>query len=457
MRRFLPVLTVLLAWHHLVQAQGLLIPAEKSRAAAGDAQPQGDHHHRGPGGRHHASSRPSATTPTGRSKRPTSSPSPRAPASTSSPCGSTARKSTASWSRPPRPAQIYTEHRPPHPGPRPARIHRQQPAAACASSRSRPSGDQKVTLSYTARRAAATAAWSSTSTRSRPTARRPRRWKKFSIKATIKSQHAVQNVYSPTHAITLNRTNDKRSRRSASTSNQGLLDKDFQLFYSLGDKDVGLTALTHRPIAAEDGYFMLLISPQVELSKEYQVPRDMVLVLDTSGSMRGVKMEQARKALKYCLDNLGPKDRFALINFATTVNKYRDEPARRQHGAASTHAKKWVDDLRGDRRHRHQRRPARRPGDAHRGRGPHRSPSSSSPTASRPSARPNPDKILKNVAGEEHGQHAHLHLRRRRRRQRHVARPAGRADAGRQHLRPAGRRTSRPRSAACTARSAIRC
>ena len=33
----------------------------------------------------------------------------------------------------------------------------------------------------------------------------------------------------------------------------------------------------------------------------------MVLVLDTSGSMRGVKMEQARKALKYCLKNLGPQ------------------------------------------------------------------------------------------------------------------------------------------------------
>ena len=49
----------------------------------------------------------------------------------------------------------------------------------------------------------------------------------------------------------------------------------------------------------------MLLTPEVELPKEYQVPRDMVLVLDTSGSMRGVKMEQARKALKYCLENLG--------------------------------------------------------------------------------------------------------------------------------------------------------
>ena len=82
--------------------------------------------------------------------------------------------------------------------------------------------------------------------------------------------------------------------------NQALLDKDFQLFYATSDKDVGLTALTHRPVSTEPGYFTLLISPKVEMPKGYQVPRDMVFVLDTSGTMRGVKMEQARKALKYC-------------------------------------------------------------------------------------------------------------------------------------------------------------
>ena len=92
---------------------------------------------------------------------------------------------------------------------------------------------------------------------------------------------------------------------------------------------MGLTVLTHRPISTENGFFTMLITPKVEIPSEYQVPRDMVLVLDTSGSMRGVKMEQARKAMKYCLQNLGPKDRFACINFATTVNRYRGGLARR--------------------------------------------------------------------------------------------------------------------------------
>jgi Ca-activated chloride channel family protein len=162
----------------------------------------------------------------------------------------------------------------------------------------------------------------------------------FSITATIKSQHGVANVYSPTHAITLKRINDNEVSVDFD-KNQALLDKDFQLFYSTGDKDVGLTMLAHRPVTAEDGYFTMLLTPRVDLPMENVVPRDMVLVLDTSGSMRGVKMEQARKALKYCLENLGPKDRFAVMNFATTVNKYRGELLDASPDQIEQ-AKKWV-------------------------------------------------------------------------------------------------------------------
>src|SRR5213075_3074184 len=91
--------------------------------------------------------------------------------------------------------------------------------------------------------------------------------------------------------------------------------------------------------------FTMLLEPKVEIPKEYIVPRDMVFVLDTSGSMSGVKMDQAKKALKYCLDNLNPQDRFGLMNFSTTVTKYRDNlmPASTEY---VENARKWVDNLR---------------------------------------------------------------------------------------------------------------
>ena len=165
----------------------------------------------------------------------------------------------------------------------------------------------------------------------------------FSIQATIKSQHSIQNVYSPTHAITLNRANDHEVTLTFER-NQGLLDKDFQFFYATGDKDIGCTTLIHRPISREKGYVLLLISPRMELPKDQTIARDMVLVLDTSGSMRGPKIDQAKRALKYCLSNLGPKDRFALMNFATTINKYKDALVEGDTELVEQ-ARKWVDNL----------------------------------------------------------------------------------------------------------------
>jgi Ca-activated chloride channel homolog len=165
----------------------------------------------------------------------------------------------------------------------------------------------------------------------------------FSIQATIKAQHPIENVYSPTHAISLTKPNDHEVNVKFER-NQGLLDRDFQLFYATGNKEIGFTTLTQRPISSEKGFFLLLISPRIEMSAEHFIPRDMVLVLDTSGSMRGPKMDQARRALKYCLENLDGRDRFGLINFATTVNKYRDglvEVNKEQ----IEQSKKWVDNL----------------------------------------------------------------------------------------------------------------
>jgi Ca-activated chloride channel family protein len=166
---------------------------------------------------------------------------------------------------------------------------------------------------------------------------------KFSINVTLKSQHPITNIYSPSHAITVSRPNEKEAVIGFE-KDQAVLDKDFQLFYTPGNKDVGLTAMTHRPNADQNGYFMMLVSPRAELSKSQQVPRDMVFVLDTSGSMRGKRMTQARNALKYCLNNLTPGDNFAIMNFATTVNKYTEklQAASRENVEA---AKKWVDAL----------------------------------------------------------------------------------------------------------------
>jgi Ca-activated chloride channel homolog len=166
---------------------------------------------------------------------------------------------------------------------------------------------------------------------------------KFSLEATIKSQHGVINVYSPSHPLALRRVSEKEVVVSFDRD-QASLDRDFQMFYSTGKDDIGLTALTHRPISTEKGYFTMLISPSMSLGEKGRIPQDMVFVMDTSGSMRGKKMDQARNALKYCLGQLGVKDRFAVFSFATTVNPY-EEKLLDASSEQVVRARKWVDEL----------------------------------------------------------------------------------------------------------------
>src|SRR5262249_29031426 len=202
-------------------------------------------------------------------------------------------------------------------------------------------GDQKVSLSYTA--VAQNDAGLVEVVYPLRNEKNATALESFSIDATLTSQHPIQSVYSPSHAITVTRKDDRHARVHFE-KNQTTTDKDFQLFYTSGAKDVGLTAMFQRPAKGEDGHFMLLISPRAELSRTQQIPRDIVFVLDTSGSMQGKRIEQARAALKFCLGNLNKHDRFGLINFATTVNKYQDEllPADRAHVQK---AQKWVSGL----------------------------------------------------------------------------------------------------------------
>ena len=166
----------------------------------------------------------------------------------------------------------------------------------------------------------------------------------FRLSVSLKSQQPISGVYSPTHEITINQASDHEAVIQFE-QHGAQLDRDFQLFYTTSGQDIGLTALEHRPISDEEGYVMVLVSPRAELSKDQKVSRDIVFVVDTSGSMlHDKKMEQAQSALRHCLGGLTPDDRFGLVNFATTVNRYRDTlvPANDEQ---LKRAKGWVADL----------------------------------------------------------------------------------------------------------------
>lgn len=139
-----------------------------------------------------------------------------------------------------------------------------------------------------------------------------------SIKATIKSEIPIKTVYSPSHPIDI--TKRKNEAVCGYEESDVLPEKDFHLYYTVSEKDIGMSLLTYNE-KGDDGYFMLMISPgEVDVQS---LPKDIVFVLDTSGSMKGEKIEQAKEALKYCIESLNDDDRFNIITFATSVNPFK--------------------------------------------------------------------------------------------------------------------------------------
>ncbi|HQR09286.1 MAG TPA: VIT and VWA domain-containing protein [Gemmatales bacterium] len=164
----------------------------------------------------------------------------------------------------------------------------------------------------------------------------------FSFEMELKAGKPIQSIYSPTHPISFNRKSDRHAIVYFDKSFVAL-DRDLQLFYTTGKDDIGLTMLQHRP-ASGDGYALLMLAPRAEIAQDKRVPRDIVFVLDTSGSMRDDhKIDQAKKALKFGLDSLKPGDRFNVLNFATTINSFDSKLV--EQGEAVAAAKKWVDAL----------------------------------------------------------------------------------------------------------------
>ena len=100
--------------------------------------------------------------------------------------------------------------------------------------------------------------------------------------------------------------------------------KDFILKYDVSGKRIEDAILTHR--SGKGGYFTLILQPPDEPRVQDVTPKEIVFVLDTSGSMSGFPIEKAKEAMKLALDGLNPFDTFNLITFAGDTSILFEKP-----------------------------------------------------------------------------------------------------------------------------------
>lgn len=134
---------------------------------------------------------------------------------------------------------------------------------------------------------------------------------------TLRSRQALKNAYAPLAAIQVLQKDDHEVRASYEGSSAALTASELALYYGLSEAEFGLDLLAHRGAGDGEGTFLMLISPKREWQQAESLKKSIVFVLDTSGSMQGQKLEQAKAALKLFLQALGPEDRFDIVPFAT--------------------------------------------------------------------------------------------------------------------------------------------
>ena len=149
------------------------------------------------------------------------------------------------------------------------------------------------------------------------------------IQVNIRSQQNIQNIYCPTHEVDIHRSGSGEAVVGYE-ANRVKPDRDFKLYFRQGEDPLGLSLMTYQS-GKDEGFFMLSISPAFNPRPEV-IDKDIAFVLDVSGSMAGQKLDQAKKALRFCIENLNRGDRFQIIRFSTQAEALFRELADADEG-----------------------------------------------------------------------------------------------------------------------------
>ena len=147
---------------------------------------------------------------------------------------------------------------------------------------------------------------------------------KLSINVAIETNQELKSVYSPTHAINVQRPDNKHAVVKFEATNT-VPTTDFRLLFDTADGKLGASLISYRPDAGDEGFFLLLASPEIKAATDERSAKTVIFVVDRSGSMSGKKIEQAKEALKFVLNNLRQGDTFNIVAYDSNVESFRPE------------------------------------------------------------------------------------------------------------------------------------
>lgn len=135
---------------------------------------------------------------------------------------------------------------------------------------------------------------------------------------------SVSGFGSTTHPLTVETTDLGLSARFA--EGREMDNEDLVVRYSLGGEQLEATSLSHSD--ERGGFVTLMVEPPALPNEAAVAPRELVFVLDTSGSMRGAPMRASKRFMDFALRGLRPSDYFRIIPFANSARSFSDGAMR---------------------------------------------------------------------------------------------------------------------------------
>lgn len=149
---------------------------------------------------------------------------------------------------------------------------------------------------------------------------------RVSIAVNLKAGVPIKGVTSATHAITTTGDETQTERKVTLTNDRTIDNRDFVLRYDLAGDTIKAGFLVHKD--AQGGTFSLLIEPPDSPDSGYVTPREIVFLLDTSGSMGGAPIEASKQFMATALGALTPRDYFRVIRFANSASEFSTAPVQ---------------------------------------------------------------------------------------------------------------------------------
>jgi Ca-activated chloride channel homolog len=139
----------------------------------------------------------------------------------------------------------------------------------------------------------------------------------ISLEVALDAGVPIDELKTVNHEVEVERPSNHHAVVRLKSRNE-IPNKDFVLRYDVAGRRVEDALLTHRAPHgnSKDGFFTFILQPPDRVTAEDVMPKEIVFVLDTSGSMMGFPIEKAKEAMKLALDGLYPQDTFNLITFS---------------------------------------------------------------------------------------------------------------------------------------------